>query len=74
MYIITFIFDRCHRNRTAAIPNKCERDLKLLDCIFAESKFPVMEKWTNEALVTTIPEPYWQALHSEATSKFNYSF
>ena len=54
-YDITFIFYKCHRSWAGKIPDKHECGLKYLTYIFAKSKFPVMEKLTNGALVTPTP-------------------
>ena len=37
-------------------PNEYERDLKYLTNTFSKSKFPVMEKLINIALVTPTPD------------------
>ena len=56
LYDVTFIFDRCHRSWAAETPDKYERYWKYISYTLGKSKFPVMEKLTNGALVTPTPD------------------
>ena len=55
LYDIKFIFGRCHRSWAAETPGKYEHDWNYLTYTYAKSKFPVMEKLANRALVTPVP-------------------
>ena len=55
LYNIKFIFGRCHRSWSTGTPSKYEHDWKYLTYTFAQSKFPLMEKLTNGALVNLTP-------------------
>ena len=52
LWNVTFIFGRCRRSLAAVISAKYGCDLKVLTCAFAWSKFFLLEKLTNGALVT----------------------
>ena len=53
---IKFIYDRCRRSSAAGAPVKYTCDSKNLKGTFAISKILLVEKLTNEALVTPTPD------------------
>ena len=64
---MTFIFDRCHRSWAEETPAKYERDLKYVTYYCDKSKFFVMEKLTNGALVRAMirlgKQSVWHPVH-----------